>query len=418
MIVLSLFNSMNCIGLALHKLGIKFKIYASEIDKYANTVSNSLFPGTINLGDVRLVKKALSFESDADFFDFISKNESDNAELLNLYLLLKDVKFDLVVAGSPCQGFSFAGKQLNFNDERSKLFFEFVDILKMCKKKNSELKFLLENVKMKKEYEAVISRFVGIDPIEINSSLLSAQNRERLYWTNIGTVKQNLFGIDEPGIKQPSDLGILLRDVLDENVDDKYFISDKLISWLESHSKKRNAPFKKLDGNQKSSCLTATAQVKQNLSTDYIKCGAMRGRYKENGIRQDSKGSIKGKSKQEIELRSYDKTNCLTTVGKDNLVIQLNKSKESGGKQPYQHNRVYSIDGKSPNLDTDGRKNILTDLKIRRLTPKECMRLQTIPDWAIDVMLNCGVSDSQLYKMLGNGWTVDVIAYILSHLKL
>ncbi len=187
--VLSLFDGMSCTQIALKNLGIKVDTYyASEIDKYGIQIAKKNFPNTIHLGDVKDIKG-------------------------------KDLpEIDLIVAGSPCQGFSFAGKQLAFDDPRSALFFEFVRILKEVKPKY----FLLENVRMKKEFQAVISEQVsniypectsgglfGIEPILINSALLSAQNRNRLYWTNI------------PGIEQPDDLGIVLRDVLEVDTNEK-----------------------------------------------------------------------------------------------------------------------------------------------------------------------------------------------------
>jgi DNA (cytosine-5)-methyltransferase 3A len=391
--VLSLFNGMNCIGLALSELGVEFELYASEIDKYANKVSDTLFPNTVNLGDVTKI----------------------DLDLLPV--------FDLVVGGSPCQGFSFAGKQLNFEDERSKLFFDFSKILEACKKKNPNVKFLLENVKMKKEYEAVISRFMGIDPIEINSALLSAQNRVRLYWTNIGTKRTNLFGLEEPGIPQPKDKGILLKDILESEVDEKYFLSDKGMKTVTDQTRLKKK-FTAINGD-KALCLLSSGT--NNLNGTHIKCGAMRGRYKVDGKRQDSKGSIKGKSTQEIEIRKDEKTNCLTSVQKDNILII-----PEGTKKGYAEIKdgecvdLTFIDSKTRiGRKMEDKSNCLTaanydfcqwkDAKIRRLTPKECMRLQTVPEWAIEIMLNCGVSDSQLYKMLGNGWTVSVIAYILGH---
>ena len=187
--VLSLFDGMSCTQIALKNLGIKVdNYYASEIDKYGIQIAQKNFPDTIQLGDVKDIKG-------------------------------KDLpEIDLIVAGSPCQGFSFAGKQLAFDDPRSALFFEFVRILKEVKPKY----FLLENVRMKKEFQAVISEQVsniypectngglfGIEPILINSALVSAQNRNRLYWTNI------------PGIEQPDDLGIVLRDVLEVDTHEK-----------------------------------------------------------------------------------------------------------------------------------------------------------------------------------------------------
>ena len=150
--VLSLFDGMSCGQIALNKLGLKdYTYYASEIDKYAIQITQKNFPETIQVGDVTQLKSE----------DFTN--------------------IDLMFAGSPCQGFSFAGKQLAFDDPRSKLFFEFVRMLKEVKPKY----FLLENVRMKKEYLDVISEQVGAQPTLINSSLLSAQSRQRYYWTNI-----------------------------------------------------------------------------------------------------------------------------------------------------------------------------------------------------------------------------------------
>ena len=172
--VLSLFDGMSCGQIALNQLGFKVDNYfASEIEPASMKVAKHNFPNTIHIGDVTKVK---------------------GSEL---------PKIDLLIGGSPCQGFSFAGKQLNFNDERSVLFFEFVRLLKETNPKY----FLLENVKMKQESEDVISEYLGVKPIIINSSLVSAQNRIRLYWTNI------------PNITLPEDKGILLKDVI---YDDNY----------------------------------------------------------------------------------------------------------------------------------------------------------------------------------------------------
>jgi site-specific DNA-cytosine methylase len=161
---------MSCGQIALNRAGIKYdKYFASEIDKYAIQVTQHNYPETIQIGDVLNVKG-----SDLP-------------------------KIDLIIGGSPCQGFSFAGKRLNFEDPRSKLFFEFVRL----KEELNPKYFLLENVKMKKEHEQVITEHMGVEPIRINSNLVSAQSRERLYWTNI------------PGIEQPEDKGILVKDIID-----------------------------------------------------------------------------------------------------------------------------------------------------------------------------------------------------------
>jgi DNA (cytosine-5)-methyltransferase 3A len=168
--VLSLFDGMSCGQIALNRAGIKYdKYFASEIDKYAIQVTQHNYPETIQIGDILDVKG-----SDLP-------------------------KIDIMFGGSPCQGFSFAGKRLNFEDPRSKLFFEFVRL----KEELNPKYFLLENVKMKKEHEQVITEHMGVEPIRINSNLVSAQNRERLYWTNI------------PGIEQPEDKGILVKDIID-----------------------------------------------------------------------------------------------------------------------------------------------------------------------------------------------------------
>lgn len=419
--VLSLFNGMNCIGLALHSLGIEFELYVSEIDKYANQVSNALFPNTIELGDV-------------------TKIDLDSLPV-----------FDLVVGGSPCQGFSFAGKQLNFDDERSKLFFDFVKIFEACKKKNPDVKFLLENVKMKKEYEAVISRFMGIDPIEINSALSSAQNRRRLYWTNIGTARANLFGIEEPGIKQPKDKGILLKDILELEVDEKYFLSDKAIKTVTDKTRLKKK-FTAING-EKALCLLSSGT--NNLNGTHIKIGtAKNGRdifidkncnppfefyetrtekgKEDRRIQSKLKGKDTTPRNNESKMylsQPHNKANCLVTSQTflDSIPIVPEATKQGYAEiKDGDCVDLTFIDSKTRRgRKMEEKSNCLTaskydfcqwkDAKIRRLTPKECMRLQTVPEWAIEKMLNCGVSDSQLYKMLGNGWTVDVIGYILGH---
>jgi len=184
-----LFDGISCGRLALERAGIKVeKYYASEIDTYALKISKKNYPDNIQLGDITKWK-----DWNIDFSEI-----------------------DLVMGGSPCQGFSFAGKQLNFLDPRSKLFFVFVDILSHIKAKNPNVKFLLENVKMKKEFQKVISERLGVEPVEINSSLVSAQNRRRLYWTNWDFC-------------QPEDRGILLKDIVHENASvdrDKSFCID------------------------------------------------------------------------------------------------------------------------------------------------------------------------------------------------
>jgi site-specific DNA-cytosine methylase len=179
--VLSLFDGIGCGQIALERAGISVNTYfASEVDKHAIKVTQHNYPNTVQVGDVTAVKA-------------------------------KDLpEINLLIGGSPCQGFSFAGKQLNFEDPRSKLFFEYVRILNEVRLVNPDVKFLLENVRMKKEYLDVISKYLGVEPIMINSSSVSAQNRIRYYWTNI------------PNITQPADNNIVLSDILELPPGDEY----------------------------------------------------------------------------------------------------------------------------------------------------------------------------------------------------
>lgn len=427
--VLSLFDGMSCGQIALNDMGLKpTKYYASEIDKAAIKQTMFNFPETIQLGSVTEIKA------------------------VNL------PKIDLLIGGSPCQGFSFAGKQLNFNDPRSSLFFEFVRIWKEVKAINPNAKFLLENVNMKKEYLRVISEHLGVFPVRINSNLVSAQNRDRWYWTNIKTKHEGLFSEVYSDIPQPTDRKIYLKDILQpENEVDKSFIIDnpKMFNYItnEERLQKKHA---QINGFK---AIALMEKQNQSWCGNFV-CVAMHGRNPEN----PNDRTAGTKKQQTIEAKTDGKTNCLTSVQKDNLVLQLNTSKESGGVQPYQQNRVYHSSAKMVALNSSlgGRNNVLipeankkgfTEIKpgecfdfenpnsktrrgrkmetksnclmskttdflhlnnnfqIRRLTPLECSRLQTIPSW---YKWNC--SNTQIYKMLGNGWTVEIIKHIFSFL--
>jgi len=268
--ILSLFDGMSCGQIAINRLGIKYDNYfASEIDKYAIQVTMKNYPNTIQLGDVTKIKG-------------------------------EDLpKIDLLIGGSPCQGFSLAGKELNFEDERSKLFFEFVRILKETKPKY----FLLENVCMKQQYRNIISGFLGVEPIFINSAKLTAQNRPRLYWTNI------------PNVRQPKDKKIYVSDVL----------------GIKNAKIGQPQPFPR--------------------------------NYKSLGLKRTER----------IEFRT---------------------------------------DGKSNTIITNAQKNqIKTHNGLRKLSPMECEKLQTVP-----INYTNSVCKTQRYKMLGNSWTVDVICHILKNM--
>lgn len=215
-IVLSLFDGISCGKVALDRAGIKVKkYYASEIDKFAMQVSEKNHPDIIQLGDV-------------------TSWRSWDIDWMNVGLL---------IGGSPCQGFSFAGKQLNFNDDRSKLFFVYVDILNHIKSVNPDVKFLLENVKMKAEWQDVISGYLGVKPIRINSALVSAAKRDRLYWANFD-------------VEMPDDRGITFDDINQHSTDwlsDTYI--DKVSKWKAQQDPIANTTF--IGTNSKLPCLTA-----------------------------------------------------------------------------------------------------------------------------------------------------------------
>jgi len=346
--VLSLFDGMSCGRIALERVGIKVnKYYASEIDKHAIKVTQHNYPDTIQIGDVTKVK-------------------------------VSDLpKIDLLIGGSPCQGFSFAGKQLNFDDPRSKLFFEFVRLLKETKAKY----FLLENVLMKKEYEQIITDHLGVEPIFINSALVSAQNRKRLYWTNI------------PNVTEPKDKGITWGDVRERGVNTEcYYYTEKAMQWLARVSQKKNKTLMVHSDADKMQMLEASHHKKYSnqrffgivdLPKNEQAIAAMRGRYLIAGKRQDGKQKTKGMTKQYVEFRYDGKTNALTTVTKDNVVFP------------------FTLPNRIP----------VDEFFFRYITPLECERLQTVPD-----NYSAIVSNSQRYKMLGNGWTVSVVSHIFSYL--
>ncbi len=386
--VLSLFDGMSCGQIALNKLGIKYdKYFAAEIDKYAMQVTQHNFPDTVQLGDVQ----------------FVTKETFGNNNI------------DLLVGGSPCQGFSFAGKQLNFEDPRSALFFEFVRLLKELEPKY----FLLENVKMKKESQDIISKYLGCEPIEINSSLVSAQTRKRLYWTNI------------PNVSQPEDKGVVLRDVIESGYVDK-----RMVNEGKSHCLTARYPgavwWNSIERRQRT--MISLEQVDDKLRhPEATKKG-----YAEAG-EDEGLDLTFPKSKTRRGRAMKDKSNCLTAASQEMGVVidpskpnQINpdksaksSSEDEKGTQPHMQDRVFHEDGKSHALTSSfaSRTKVgKNDKKLswRKLTPLECERLQTVPDGYTLVMEDDKqkVSNSQRYKMLGNGWTVDVITHILKNMEI
>jgi DNA-cytosine methyltransferase len=531
--ILSLFDGMSCGQQALERAGFKVDNYfASEIDKYAIQVTMANYPNTIQLGSVVNV---------------------DGYSL---------PKIDLLIGGSPCQSFSFAGKRkgmatkceteiltlehyLELKEQgfefegQSYLFWEFMRLLNECK----PTYFLLENVEMGEKWEKVLSKAIGVNGIHINSSLVSAQNRKRIYWTNIGLESAGLFGDLESIIQQPKDKGILLKDILESAVDEKYFLSEKTIATITRHGNKiiddKQNPkqsctihanyfkmggrdqqyvfdkdFKGLDINEKSRTIRTggkdSADDKHNWNlivhntmprssttgkggtgplsradgktycldtgnTNAVEIvGLTEVRTEEAKQIRKETGTNPKRAKELIE-RTDGKTGALlTSQTPDNLVKIVLTSKDKR-LQKIVDNNIF-IDGEIAHLDTynqtidknkspalklphgdrfiiaptestndveirsgdfdfdgnfrerqNGKSGTLRararedescsqlasiNSRIRRLTPLECERLQTVADNYTN-----HVSDSQRYKMLGNGWTVDVIAHIFSYMK-
>lgn len=374
--VLSLFDGMSCTRIALERLGIDVNhYYASEIDKYAMKVSEENYPNIIQIGDV----------TDWQSWDIDWSS------------------IDLVIGGFPCQSWSLAGRQLGDKDERGKLFWVMLDVMKKVIENNPNAYYLMENVKMKKEFEEYITfhteqALPNVNKYLINSALVSAQNRVRYYWTNI------------PGVEQPEQRGMVLRDILENKEIDG--LSEKAIAYMNRGSEKWSGGKSRAEHyikheSKKSNCLTANMHkgvpygviaidkpiqvgeaidinghdiLKRVYSEDgksptlntctggnrepKVLAGAWRGRYKADGS-----------TEQKLEVRRGGKTNSLTTVQKDNVVVK---------------DEVYW----------------------RKLTPIECERLQTVPDDYTN-----HVSNTQRYKMLGNGFTVEVICHILNNME-
>ena len=373
MVVLSLFDGMSCGQIACERAGIKVdKYYASEIDKYAIQVTQKNYSDTIQLGDITKWK-----EWDIE-------------------------KPDMILAGSPCQGFSFAGKQLNFQDERSKLFFVFVDILKHYKPKY----FLLENVKMKKEYQDIISECLGVEPVEINSSLVSAQNRRRLYWCN--------WNIENPG-----DKGILLKDIVHEYKDKDFNIltwthSEKAIDYMDREDRNGKTKWDHAHHSnscmEKSQCITANTFKGIPYNVLYVPFDKTL-QILDKEIQRGKVGYFKKDSQANRVYHIHGKSVTLTGEaggGAAKMGQYLFGCITPDRVNKRQNGQRFSNGDKFYTLTAQDKHGVLVDGYIRKLTPIECERLQTVPDNYTE-----GVSDTQRYKMLGNGWTVDVISHIL-----
>ena len=384
--ILSLFDGISCGMLALERAGIPVENYdAFEIDKYAITVSKKNYPQIVHHGDV----------FDGDFKQFKG--------------------YDLLIGGSPCTYWSIAKKSRETTSDGMgfKLFMEYVRALH-----ESECKYFLyeNNYSIHRNIKHEISKYLGVQPIMINSALVSAQQRKRCYWTNI------------PNVTQPDDKGIMLADILENGVpwqDKSYCMTARYQGAIFSNTLERKQrtmvaiPVNTVNGKSHTfpatyykagTDLFPTFNVENSRQKIAVPIGAaQRGRY--NGGE---------KTEQHIEVRNDGKSNCLTTVQKDTLVCSPVRIGQYG--KGGQGQRIYSVRGKSVTLSANGggqgAKTGLYkidlpdgDYVIRKLTPVEAERLQTLPD-----NYTAGISNTQRYKCIGNGWTVDVIAHILGGL--
>ena len=383
--VASFFDGCSGLQLALHKAGIPIGVYhASEIDPHAIKVTQANFPNTIQMGDITKI-----------FYTSFNHH------------------IDLMAGGSPCQGFSFAGKQLNFDDPRSRLFFDFIRIRDELLPKY----VLLENVRMAKESQDIISKYMGCEPTKINSADVSPQNRNRLYW--LVKYDWDLQKYAPVHIPQPTKVHSVIRDILEDlpfgeipnylantwggvpRGDKVKSIDDAKANCLTASMWKGQIPtfIKKPNPTASKDGLirvgTATLKGHDSIKRVYSADGkaptlttmggghrepkismgrVVNRRLDENGVRKD--GQLDLPFTPKVEVREDDLSNCLTTVEKDNIVV---------------------------NRD---------EYLWRKLTPLECERLQTMPDNYTN-----HVSKTQRYKMIGNGWTIDVIAHILNQVK-
>ena len=293
--VLSLFDGKSSGYTAMELAGIPVtKYYSSEVDKYAIQVSNAIHPSQVRLGDVTKWR-----DWDIDW-----------------------ASIDIIFGGFPCQAWSVAGKQMGDKDERGMLFWVMLDIMKHVRSHNPKADFLIENVKMKGEFENYITHHMeeaveNVHKTLINSELLSAQTRNRYYWTSFE-------------VNQPKDLKLNWSMIREWGVSDNFYYSESALAWIARHA---NRTGKSLD--------------------------------------------------------------VYTNHGKMQMI-------EASHFKNYSGQRFFGI------LDHKG---------LRYITPRECFRCQTVPEHHIDKILSCGVSNSQLYKIAGNGWTDEVIAHILRGVK-
>lgn len=428
--VLSLFDGISCGQIAFKRLGIEFgnerereresnRYFASEINKYAIQVTQKNFPNTTEIGDIRNIH----YEN-----GILYKNCEYKSQKWHLGDKIAKVDFDYIIGGSPCQNFSFAGKAngmttksnekvitleryLELKDQNyefdgySYLFWEYIRLLNEVKPKY----FLLENVRMKKEWEYVLNNVIGFEPTKIDSALVSAQTRKRLYWIGKKNKNNNYEKIEVP---QPLDRGLIIKDILDYENDNNEYVPYGV--------EKRYKEFANKNG-----------YIPQHFCA-----------YNNKDVRTETPTMTTNSGK-----------GCSSGAVTNILPICLNsKSGRNGikGLQPSLQDRIYSIDGKHTACTTCYMPKIIKSINIgantglyatneiplyevkdgfitindntfpiklsdgyyviRKLSPLECERLQTLDDNYTDC-----ISNNQRYKCIGNGWTVEVIKHILSY---
>ena len=395
--VLSLFDGISCGRVALERAGIPVETYySSEIDKYAMSVAQAMYPDIIQIGDVCKI----------DFTQYVGK-------------------IDMIIGGSPCQDLSIAKQnRQGLHGERSRLFWEYIKALTIIKPKY----FLLENVaSMKNEdRDAITAVLRGIYPetecIMINSALVSAQQRKRYYWTNWH-------------VEQPQDKGILLKDILESGTGcTAEHYAQKICNTPDKANTLMTRDYKGF-GNQRTNGVLEPAVYQDKahcLDANYYKGASLEHtltKHKRTQVfepvgatmrtREDENGKFK-----RLEVNGQEKSNAITSVQTDSMVCEPMRIGELDGLGKGQANRIYSVRGKSVCLNANGggggAKTGLYkidlpdgDYIVRKLTPRECARLQTYPERCFDV---AKISNTQWYKAFGNGWTVDVIAHIFKQI--
>jgi len=393
--ILSLFDGVSICQESMRDCGIEYDTcYSSEIDKFAISITTYNHPNTVHLGDIR------------------------NWKQWNIDWSTIDILF----AGFPCQSWSVAGKELGDKDPRGQLMWDMMDILNHIRQVNPKVIYLFENVKMKEYFMTYCSHAIGIQPILINSAKLSAQNRERYYWTNIHSETVGLLGdYIECKIPQPQDKQIYLKDILEKTVDSKYLLSDERLKLIERGNYRTTSKID--DVNGKSSCLTASMGMgggyvpKIEIDESCITGGLYR-HDRGTHWQEDGKcGTLLARARNDIYGLPFVKIKEATKQGYaiahdgDSINLAFPNSNTRRGRVGK---------GKAQTLDCMSEQYVFSDELIRRLTPLECERLQTFRDdytrFGIDENgVKVEISDTQRYKTIGNSWTRHVINHILSY---